>query len=118
MLAAAGVLIAMHWLFSALALRWRGFGPLVKGHPQERAISEKDVREEPVVAVVHVLARIGLEPHLLAREERFGSRRGLPAEALDRPRGMHRLGRIEPDQAHRGELAIRICCVERRPVSG
>ena len=33
-LAAAGVLIAMHWLFSAIALRWRGFGPLVKGHPQ------------------------------------------------------------------------------------
>jgi uncharacterized membrane protein YcaP (DUF421 family) len=31
-LAATAVLMAMHWLFSAIAVRWHGFGSLVKGH--------------------------------------------------------------------------------------
>jgi uncharacterized membrane protein YcaP (DUF421 family) len=30
-LAATAVLLAMHWLFSGLALRWHGFGLMVKG---------------------------------------------------------------------------------------
>jgi uncharacterized membrane protein YcaP (DUF421 family) len=30
-LVAAGVLLAMHWLFSALACRWHGFGVAIKG---------------------------------------------------------------------------------------
>ena len=30
-LGAAAVLMLMHWLFSAIALRWHGFGALVKG---------------------------------------------------------------------------------------
>ncbi|MBM1170050.1 DUF421 domain-containing protein [Microvirga arabica] len=30
-LAATAVLLGMHWLFSGLALRWHGFGTLVKG---------------------------------------------------------------------------------------
>ena len=30
-LAASAVLVAMHWLFSGIALRWHGFGALVKG---------------------------------------------------------------------------------------
>jgi uncharacterized membrane protein YcaP (DUF421 family) len=30
-LAATAVLLAMHWLFSGLALRWHGFGTMVKG---------------------------------------------------------------------------------------
>ncbi len=31
-LAASGVLVGMHWLFSSIALRWHGFGMAVKGH--------------------------------------------------------------------------------------
>src|SRR5689334_25353479 len=30
-LAAAAVLVAMHWLFSALAFRWHSFGDAIKG---------------------------------------------------------------------------------------
>jgi uncharacterized membrane protein YcaP (DUF421 family) len=32
-LAAGAVLVAMHWLFSSIALRWHGFGVAVKGRP-------------------------------------------------------------------------------------
>ncbi len=32
-LAAAGALLAMHWAFSALALRWHRFGVAIKGRP-------------------------------------------------------------------------------------
>ncbi len=32
-LAASAVLVAMHWLFSSIALRWHGFGVAVKGRP-------------------------------------------------------------------------------------
>lgn len=38
-LVAGASLIAMHWLFSALSARWRGFGMLVKGKP--RLVIEK-----------------------------------------------------------------------------
>jgi uncharacterized membrane protein YcaP (DUF421 family) len=31
-LAATGALIFLHWLFSALAMRWHPFGTLIKGH--------------------------------------------------------------------------------------
>ena len=31
-MAGAAMLVAMHWLFSAIALRWHGFGVLIKGH--------------------------------------------------------------------------------------
>jgi uncharacterized membrane protein YcaP (DUF421 family) len=33
-LAAGGVLVAMHWVFSAVAFRWHGFGTAIKGHSQ------------------------------------------------------------------------------------
>ena len=33
-IAATAVLLAMHWLFSAIAVHWHGFGALVKGHDQ------------------------------------------------------------------------------------
>jgi len=33
-LAAAATLLAMHWVFSLVAVRWRGFGHLVKGRPR------------------------------------------------------------------------------------
>jgi uncharacterized membrane protein YcaP (DUF421 family) len=29
----AAALVAAHWLFSAIAVRWHGFGVLIKGHP-------------------------------------------------------------------------------------
>jgi uncharacterized membrane protein YcaP (DUF421 family) len=32
-LAASGVLVAMHWLFSLIALHWHGFGWMIKGKP-------------------------------------------------------------------------------------
>jgi uncharacterized membrane protein YcaP (DUF421 family) len=33
-LAAAAVLLGMHWLFSGIALRWYGFGSLIKDEPR------------------------------------------------------------------------------------
>ena len=33
-LAAAAAVLAVHWLFSAVALRWHGFGHLIKGMPR------------------------------------------------------------------------------------
>lgn len=33
-LAAGAVLLAMHWLFSGVALGWHGFGALIKGRPR------------------------------------------------------------------------------------
>jgi uncharacterized membrane protein YcaP (DUF421 family) len=33
-LAAAATLIGLHWLLSAVACRWHGFGTLLKGHPR------------------------------------------------------------------------------------
>jgi uncharacterized membrane protein YcaP (DUF421 family) len=32
-LVAAAVLVAMHWVFSAIALHWHAFGQVIKGHP-------------------------------------------------------------------------------------
>ncbi|MBM1173660.1 DUF421 domain-containing protein [Microvirga arabica] len=33
-LLATAVLLGMHWLFSGIAMRWHGFGALVKGKPR------------------------------------------------------------------------------------
>jgi hypothetical protein len=33
-LAAAATLVAMHWLLTLIAVRWHGFGTVVKGHPR------------------------------------------------------------------------------------
>ena len=35
-LAASAVLVGMHWLFSAIAMRWHGFGNAIKGHAVSR----------------------------------------------------------------------------------
>jgi uncharacterized membrane protein YcaP (DUF421 family) len=43
-LAAAAMLMLMHWFFSAIALRWHGFGALVKGRPR---VLVRDGRAEP-----------------------------------------------------------------------
>jgi uncharacterized membrane protein YcaP (DUF421 family) len=48
-LAASAVLLLMHWLFSAIALRWHGFGWLVKGRSvvlvRDGAVDEKVLRK-------------------------------------------------------------------------
>ena len=33
-LGASAVLVGMHWLFTAVAFRWHGFGTTIKGHPR------------------------------------------------------------------------------------
>jgi uncharacterized membrane protein YcaP (DUF421 family) len=47
-LAAACILLAMHWVFSALAVRWHLFGEAVKGHPvvlvREGRVDERAMR--------------------------------------------------------------------------
>ena len=47
-LAAAGALLAMHWAFSALALRWHRFGVAIKGRPvvlvREGRVDERAMR--------------------------------------------------------------------------
>jgi uncharacterized membrane protein YcaP (DUF421 family) len=48
-LAAAAVLIAMHSLFSAIAMRWHWFGGLIKGHAQvlvrDGKVQEREMRK-------------------------------------------------------------------------
>jgi uncharacterized membrane protein YcaP (DUF421 family) len=47
-LAAACVLLAMHWAFSAIAVRWHRFGEVIKGHPvllvREGRVDERAMR--------------------------------------------------------------------------
>ena len=47
-LAAAAVLVGVHWIFSWIALRWRGFGHAIKGGPvilvQDGRVDEKAMR--------------------------------------------------------------------------
>ena len=35
-LAASATLVGMHWAFSGVALRWHGFGRVIKGAPRRR----------------------------------------------------------------------------------
>jgi uncharacterized membrane protein YcaP (DUF421 family) len=51
-LAAAAVLMLMHWLFSAIALRWHGFGALVKGRP--RLLVRDGRREDDAMRASHM----------------------------------------------------------------
>ncbi len=51
-LAAAAVLVAMHWLFSAVALRWHGFGQAIKGEP--RLLIEKGKVDERAMRKAHM----------------------------------------------------------------
>jgi uncharacterized membrane protein YcaP (DUF421 family) len=45
-LVAAAVLLAVHWLFSAGAMRWHPFGQAIKGHSQIPHMSERDLWED------------------------------------------------------------------------
>jgi hypothetical protein len=59
-----------------------------------------DVGQQPVVDVARF--DVAAEAHLGARRQEVGeSRRCLRAEALVRPVGRHRLGRVDADEAHR-----------------
>jgi uncharacterized membrane protein YcaP (DUF421 family) len=51
-LAAAAVLVAMHWLFSAVALHWHGFGQAIKGEP--RLLIEKGKVDERAMRKAHM----------------------------------------------------------------
>ncbi len=51
----AAVLVFMHWLFSGIALRWHGFGTLVKGHP--RTLIRNGEVDEPMMRKTHTTRR-------------------------------------------------------------
>ncbi|HEV7873776.1 MAG TPA: YetF domain-containing protein, partial [Enterovirga sp.] len=48
-LVASAVLVLMHFVFSGMALRWHGFGSLIKGNPRlivrDGAIDERSIRK-------------------------------------------------------------------------
>ena len=81
-LAGAAAIMAMHWIFSAIALRWHGFGVLIKGKPRllikdgkldqhgMRVVhmTEHDVHEELREQGIDDLSKVGE-----ARLERDGS---------------------------------------------
>lgn len=58
---ATAVLVFMHWLFSALAVRWHGFGVLVKGNP--RTLVRDGEIDERMMRKTH-LSRRDLEEDL------------------------------------------------------
>lgn len=60
-MAGAAVLVFMHWLFSALALRWHGFGVLVKGN--SRTLVRDGEVDEQMMRKTH-LSRRDLEEDL------------------------------------------------------
>ena len=61
-LAAAAVLLAMHWLFSGLAMRWHAFGWAIKGEP---LLLVRDGRADQ-----HALRRAHMTEHDLVEELR------------------------------------------------
>lgn len=54
-LAGVATLLALHWLFSAIALRWHGFGTAVKGH--SRVIIRDGVIDEDALSAAHLTHR-------------------------------------------------------------
>jgi uncharacterized membrane protein YcaP (DUF421 family) len=54
-LASAAVLVAMHWLLSAVALRWHGFGVMFKGH--ERLLVRDGRVDRETMRKVHMSER-------------------------------------------------------------
>ncbi|MDQ4088412.1 MAG: DUF421 domain-containing protein [Pseudomonadota bacterium] len=54
-MAGAAVLVAMHWLFSAIALRSHPFGVLIKGHP--RLLVKDGKVDEAMMRKTHVTGR-------------------------------------------------------------
>ena len=51
-LGAAAVLVAMHWLFSGIAMRWHAFGNLIKGRA-ERLVHDGSV-DDKLMAACHM----------------------------------------------------------------
>ena len=81
-LIASGVLVAMHWLFSFIALRWHGFGAAVKGRPQllvqdsqikQQAMREAHMTEHDLWEDLRGKSVSRLEEVAEARLERNGS---------------------------------------------
>ena len=81
-LGAAAVLLAMHWVFSAVAVRWPGFGPLIKGRSQrlvrngtvdEHAMRKAHMTERDLREDLRDKSVAGLEGVAEARLERNGS---------------------------------------------
>ncbi|MBB5709523.1 DUF421 domain-containing protein [Sphingomonas xinjiangensis] len=54
-LTGVATLLALHWLFSAIALRWHGFGSMVKGH--SRVVIRDGVVDEPTLRAAHLTHR-------------------------------------------------------------
>lgn len=54
-LAGVATLLALHWLFSAIALRWHGFGTAVKGH--SRVVIRDGVLDEDALRGAHLTQR-------------------------------------------------------------
>lgn len=54
-LAGVAALLALHWLFSAIALRWHGFGAMVKGH--SRVVIRDGVVDEEQLRGAHLTHR-------------------------------------------------------------
>jgi len=54
-MAGAAVLVFMHWLFSAVALRWHGFGVLVKG--RSRTLVRGGEVDEHMMRKTHLTRR-------------------------------------------------------------
>ena len=72
-LAAAAVLVAMHWILTFLSYRWHGFGHLVKGLPQTLIVDGKVYEEE--------LRKNFITGHDLAEMLRLQGRINDPSEA-------------------------------------
>jgi uncharacterized membrane protein YcaP (DUF421 family) len=53
--AGIAVIILLHWLFSSLAVRWHGFGALIKGH--SRVLIRNGVLDERLLAREHLTSR-------------------------------------------------------------
>lgn len=54
-LAGVAALLALHWMFSAIALRWHGFGTAVKGH--SRVVIRDGVLDEVELRAAHLTHR-------------------------------------------------------------
>ncbi|MGD9507492.1 MAG: DUF421 domain-containing protein [Geminicoccaceae bacterium] len=88
-LAAGGALVVMHWVFSAAALRWHGFGVAVKGRsqvlvrdgePDRAAMQASHVSERDLAEDLRSKGMSRLEQVAEARLERSGKLSIVPAE--------------------------------------
>jgi uncharacterized membrane protein YcaP (DUF421 family) len=80
-LMATAVLVFLHWVFSAIALRWHGFGVLIKGRPNllvqegqadKQAMGKEHLTEHDLWEDLRVRGIANLEQVKEARLERSG----------------------------------------------